>query len=328
MLLTIAIDVVKALIVIIFLMAAFGYMTLIERKLLGRFQFRPGPNRVGPKGILQPLADGLKLLLKEEIIPEGVDRFIFIFAPLISLLAALLAFAVIPFGPDIHLFGRDIPLEIAGPNLGLLYVFAIASLGVYGLILAGWASQNKFGLLGGLRSSAQIISYELAMGLSVVGILIFAGSASLNVIVAAQENVWFIFPQIIGFVIYFICAVAETNRAPFDLPEAEQEIVAGYHTEYTGMKFAMFFMAEYINMVTVSALATTLFLGGWHGPAFLPGFAWFLIKVALFLFLFIWIRATLPRIRYDKLMGFGWKILLPVALVNALGTAAWVAMIK
>jgi len=227
----------------------------------------------------------------------------------------------------VHIFGRLVPLQIAGPSLSLLYVFAVASLGVYGIVLGGWSSQNKYGLLGGLRSSAQIISYELAMGLSVIGVLLAAGSADLNQIVSAQTKEWFVFPQIVGFIVYFICAIAETNRAPFDLPEAEQELVAGYHTEYTGMKFAMFFMAEYINMITVSALATTLFLGGWHGPAILPSYLWFLIKVAIFLFVFVWLRATLPRLRYDRLMAFGWKVLLPVALLNAIGTAAWVALV-
>ncbi len=325
--LAIGIDVGKALVVIIFLQAAFGYLTLIERKLLGRFQLRPGPNRVGPFGLLQPLADGVKLLFKEEIIPAGVDRFVFLVAPMLSLLGALMAFAVIPFGAPVHIFGRTVPLQVAGPSLSLLYVFAVASLGVYGIVLGGWSSQNKYGLLGGLRSSAQIISYELAMGLSVIGVLLAAGSANLNQIVSAQTREWFVFPQIVGFIVYFICAIAETNRAPFDLPEAEQELVAGYHTEYTGMKFAMFFMAEYINMITVSALATTLFLGGWHGPAFLPSYLWFLIKVAIFLFVFVWLRATLPRLRYDRLMAFGWKILLPVALLNAIGTAAWVALV-
>ncbi len=327
MALTIGIDIGKALVVIIFLQAAFGYLTLIERKLLGRFQLRPGPNRAGPFGVLQPLADGVKLLFKEEIIPAGVDRFVFIIAPMLSLLGALMAFAVIPFGAPVTMFGRVVPLQVAGPGLSLLYVFAVASLGVYGIVLGGWASQNKYGLLGGLRASAQIISYELAMGMSVIGVLIAAGSANLNQIVGAQAKEWFVFPQIVGFIVYFICAIAETNRAPFDLPEAEQELVAGYHTEYTGMKFAMFFMAEYINMITVSALATTLFLGGWHGPAFLPSYLWFLIKVAVFLFVFVWLRATLPRIRYDRLMAFGWKVLLPVALLNAIGTAAWVALV-
>ncbi|MHB1841968.1 MAG: NADH-quinone oxidoreductase subunit NuoH [Sulfobacillus sp.] len=327
MALTVGIDIGKALLVIIFLQAAFGYLTLIERKLLGRFQLRPGPNRAGPFGLLQPLADGVKLLLKEEIIPAGVDRFVFLIAPMLSLLGALMAFAVIPFGSPVHIFGRLVPLQIAGPSLSLLYVFAVASLGVYGIVLGGWSSQNKYGLLGGLRSSAQIISYELAMGLSVIGVLLAAGSADLNQIVSAQTKEWFVFPQIVGFIVYFICAIAETNRAPFDLPEAEQELVAGYHTEYTGMKFAMFFMAEYINMITVSALATTLFLGGWHGPSILPSYLWFLIKVAIFLFVFVWLRATLPRLRYDRLMAFGWKVLLPVALLNALGTAAWVALV-
>ncbi len=318
---------VKGLVLAVILLTVFGVMTLTERKVLGRFQFRPGPNRVGPGGSLQFMADGLKLLLKEEIIPSGADRFVFLLAPTISLVAALFAFAVIPWGPPIHLFGQTIPMEIGGPNVGVLFLFAITSLGVYGLILGGWSSQNKYSLLGGLRSSAQIISYELAMGLAVTGVLIAAGSADLNNIVSAQRNLWFVIPQIVGFVIYVICMVAETNRAPFDLPEAENELVAGYHTEYTGMKFAMFFMAEYINMVTVSSLATTLFLGGWHGP-WLPPEIWFIIKVAAFMFFFIWLRATLPRLRYDRLMAFGWKVLLPVALLNTLATAVWVAVAR
>lgn len=318
---------VKALILAVILLSAFGLLTLVERRVLGRFQFRPGPNRVGPFGMLQPAADGLKLLLKEEIIPNGTDRLVYLIAPVISLFMALMAFAVIPWGPPIHIFGQTVPMRIGGPNIGVLYVFAISSLGVYGLVLGGWASRNKYSLLGGLRSTAQIISYELAMGLSVTGVLIASGSADLNNIVSAQHHLWFIVPQIIGFGIYVICMVAETNRAPFDLPEAEQELVAGYHTEYTGMKFAMFFMAEYINMVTVSALATTLFLGGWQGP-FLPPEIWFVIKVVGFIFFFMWLRATLPRLRYDRLMAFGWKVLLPVALANTLATAVWVAVAR
>jgi NADH-quinone oxidoreductase subunit H len=320
------IDIVKALVVAIVLLSLFAGLTLVERRMLGRFQFRPGPNRVGPGGLLQPLADGIKLALKEEIIPIGADRPIYLLAPMISLVTALLAFSAIPFGQPIHIFGQTVPLEIAGPNAGILFIFAITSLGVYGIVLGGWASHSKYSLLGGLRSSAQIISYELAMGLSVVGVLIAAGSADLNRIVAAQAHEWFFIPQFIGFLIYFICAVAETNRAPFDLPEAEGELVAGYHTEYSGMKWAMFQIAEYINIITVSALATTLYFGGWHGPSFLPSFIWFIIKVAIAIFVFMWLRATLPRLRYDQLMAFGWKVLLPVALANTLATAAWVAI--
>lgn len=325
MLLNLILIIVKSLIVIVVLLSAFGFLTYLERKMLGRFQFRPGPNRVGPFGLLQPLADGLKLALKEEIVPKAADRPVYFLAPVISILTAMLAFAAIPFGAPIHIFGRVVALSIFSPGIGVLYVLAIASLAVYGLVLGGWASQNKYSLLGGLRSSAQIISYELAMGLSITGVLIMAGSTNLNTVIAAQTHLWFIVPQIVGFLIYFITAIAETNRAPFDLPEAEQELVAGYHTEYTGMKFAMFFMAEYINMITVSALATTLFLGGWHGPIPIPVLN-FLVKIAIFLFIFMWLRATLPRLRYDRLMAFGWKFLLPLALANTMVTAAFVAL--
>ncbi len=322
--LQVVIVVVKSIVTATLLLAAFGLMTWIERKVLARFQFRPGPNRLGPAGVMQFMADGLKLALKEEIIPTAADRFVYLLAPLVSLTAALIAFAVIPWGPPIHLLGQVVPMQIGGPNIGVLFVFAITSLGVYGPILGGWASANKYSLLGGLRSTAQIISYELAMGLAVTGVLIAAGSADLNTIVARQYRLWFIVPQIVGFIIYVITMVAETNRTPFDLPEAENELVAGYHTEYTGLKWAMYMMAEYINMITVSALATTLFLGGWHGPL-LPPELWFLLKVAFFMYFFIWLRATLPRLRYDRLMAFGWKVLLPVALLNTLATAVWVA---
>ncbi len=317
--------IVKSLITAVLLLVAFGIMTWLERKVLARFQFRPGPNRLGPAGVMQFMADGLKLALKEEIIPAAADRRMYLLAPFVSLAAALVAFAVIPWGPPIHIFGQTVAMQIAGPNIGILFVFAVTSLGVYGLILGGWASANKYSLLGGLRSTAQIISYELAMGLAVTGVLIAAGSADLNTIVQKQYHLWFIVPQILGFIIYVITMVAETNRTPFDLPEAENELVAGYHTEYTGLKWAMYMMAEYINMITVSALATTLFLGGWHGP-WLPPELWFLIKVAFFMYFFIWLRATLPRLRYDRLMAFGWKVLLPTALLNTLVTAVWVAV--
>ncbi len=323
--LLLAILIVKSLITAVLLLSAFGIMTWLERKVLARFQFRPGPNRLGPGGVMQFMADGLKLALKEEIIPKAADRKIYLLAPFVSLAAALVAFAVIPWGPPVHIFGQRVAMQIAAPNIGILFVFAVTSLGVYGLILGGWASANKYSLLGGLRSTAQIISYELAMGLAVTGVLIAAGSADLNTIVQRQYHLWFIVPQILGFIIYVITMVAETNRTPFDLPEAENELVAGYHTEYTGLKWAMYMMAEYINMITVSALATTLFLGGWHGPL-LPPELWFLIKVAFFMYFFIWLRATLPRLRYDRLMAFGWKVLLPTALLNTLATAVWVAV--
>jgi NADH-quinone oxidoreductase subunit H len=309
-------------------------MTWVERKVVADIQVRLGPTRVGRYGLLQPIADGLKLLFKEDLIPNQVDRAIFLLAPSLSIIPAFIAFAVIPFGDTTTLFGllkKPVELRITDIDVGLLYVFGVASLGVYGIVLAGWSSNNKYSLLGGLRSAAQLISYELSMGLSVVGVLLLVGSLSLVDIVTAQRGVslwlgiiplpnWFLFSQPLGFCLYFCCALAETNRAPFDLPEAETELVAGFHTEYSSMKFAMFFLAEYANMITVSALATTLFLGGWLGPI-TPSPAWFLGKVFLLLFVFIWFRATLPRFRYDQLMHFGWKILLPLALLNTVWTA-------
>lgn len=325
MILGLVILIVKVLLLIGILMTGFAYTMLLERRLLGFFQLRLGPNRVGPMGLLQPLADGLKMMFKEDLLPANADPWVFKFAPVASLFAALAVDAVIPFGAPIHLFGLTINLDIANPSIGLLYVFAFTSLGVYGLVLAGWSSQNKYSLLGGIRSSAQLISYELAMGLSVMGVLVLAGTANLEKIVLLQEqHGWFVIPQIIPFVIFFITQMAETNRTPFDLPEAESELVAGYHTEYSGMRFAMFYIAEYINMITASGLAVTLFFGGWSGPGFLPPIIWFFAKVAVFLFVFIWVRATVPRFRYDRLMNFGWKVLLPVAFLYFLGTAAFV----
>lgn len=316
--------VVKIILLIAILMGGFAYTMLTERRLLGFFQLRLGPNRVGPGGMLQPIADGLKMLLKEDLMPNGADPFVYRLAPVISLFTALCVDAVIPFGAPIHLFGVNINLDIANPSIGLLIAFAFSSLGVYGLVLGGWASQNKYSLLGGIRASAQIISYELAMGLAVMGVLMMTGTASLEGIVLYQKaHGWLWLPQIVGFIIYFITAIAETNRTPFDLPEAESELVAGYHTEYSGMRFASYYIAEYINMITVSGIAVTLFFGGWLGPV-LPPIIWFFIKVAIFLFVFIWVRATLPRFRYDRLMNFGWKILLPVAVLYFLGTAAFV----
>lgn len=317
--------VVKVILLIAILMGGFAYTMLLERRLLGFFQLRLGPNRVGPAGLLQPLADGLKMMLKEDLLPAGADPWVFRLAPVVSVFAALAVDAVIPFGPPIHLFGTSISLDIANPSIGLLYAFAFSSLGVYGLVLAGWSSQNKYSLLGGVRSSAQLISYELAMGLSVMGVLMMAGTANLEQIDMFQHlHGWFVFPQIIPFLVFFTTAIAETNRIPFDLPEAESELVAGYHTEYSGIRFAMFYIAEYINLITASAMAVTLFFGGWSGPAFLPPILWFLIKVGVFVFVFIWIRATLPRFRYDRLMNFGWKVLVPIAFVYLLGTAAFV----
>ncbi len=300
------------------LLLSVAYLTWIERKVIGDLQVRYGPSRVGRFGLLQPIADGLKLFFKEEIVPTNADRLIFTLAPTMSIIPALIVFAVIPFGP--HFVITDV-------NIGILYVLAVTSLGVYGIVLAGWASNSKYSLLGGLRSAAQMVSYELSLGLSLLGVVMLSGSLSLVDIVESQRGTWFgliprwnLFPQFFGFCIFLISSNAELNRAPFDLPEAETELVAGFHTEYSSMKFAMFFMAEYANMLAASAMATTLFLGGWQGPL-LPPVVWFLLKVFAFIFLFIWLRATLPRFRYDQLMQFGWKILLPLSLVNVMGTA-------
>jgi len=313
---------VKSVVIIGFLLTAFAYLTLFERKVQGRMQVRYGPNRVGPFGLLQPLADGIKLFFKEDVKPIGADPIVYLLAPAISTMVALVAFAVIPVGPSVNIFGREIGLYLSDANIGILYVLSIGSLGVYGITLAGWSSNNKYSLLGGIRASAQMISYELSLGLSLLGVVMITGSLSLLDIVAAQASVWNIFWQPLGFLLYLIAGVAETNRAPFDLPEAETELVAGYHTEYSGMKFALFFMAEYINMVTVSSIATTMFLGGYHGPFnILDGPWWFLLKVGLLLFFYVWLRATLPRLRYDRLMNFGWKVLLPLALLNVILTA-------
>lgn len=317
--------VTKIVVVFGLMLLSVAYLTWVERKVIGDIQVRLGPMRVGPHGLLQPIADGLKLLFKEEIVPQSADRTLYLLAPAIALIPAFISFAVIPFGDQIRLFGQTIDLVIADVNIGLLYVLGVASLGVYGIVLGGWASNNKYALLGGLRSSAQMISYELSLGLSVVGVVMLSQSLSLVEIVGAQARTWFIILQPIGFLIFLICAVAETNRAPFDLPEAETELVAGFHVEYSSMKFAMYFMAEYANMITVSAMTTTLFLGGWRGP-WLPPVVWFLIKLYLLIFLFIWLRGTLPRFRYDQLMRFGWKVLLPVALVNIMVTAVFVAL--
>jgi NADH-quinone oxidoreductase subunit H len=313
----IIITLIKILVVFVVFLLMIAYLTWLERKLLGHFQVRLGPMRVGPHGLLQPIADGVKLLFKEELVPANVDKFIYNLAPLLVFIPALIIMAVIPFGDQITVLGQSIDLVISDFNMGILYVFAITSLGVYGLVLAGWSSNNKYSLLGGLRSSAQMISYEVSLALSLIGVLMIAGSLSLVDIVGAQDKFfnWFIFRQPLGFLLYIVCAVAEINRTPFDLPEADNELVAGFYTEYSSMKFAMFFLGEYGSMINVGAVATTLFLGGWHGP-FLPPVIWFLIKLSAFLFFFIWIRATLPRFRYDQLMNFGWKVLLPLALLN------------
>ncbi len=321
MLTFIIISVIKILVVFVVFLVMIAYVTWLERKLLGHFQVRLGPMRVGPHGLLQPFADGIKLLFKEELVPAQVNKFIYNLSPLLIFVPALIIVAVIPFGDRITFLGQRVDLVISDFNMGILYVFAITSLSVYGLVLAGWSSNNKYSLLGGLRSSAQMISYEVSLALSLIGVLMIAESLSLVDIVGAQDGFfnWFIFRQPLGFLLYLVCAIAEMNRAPFDLPEADNELVAGFYTEYSSMKFAMFFLGEYGSMINVGAVATTLFLGGWQGP-FLPPVVWFLIKLCAFLFFFVWIRATLPRFRYDQLMNFGWKVLLPLALLNILVT--------
>ncbi|MFO7264993.1 MAG: NADH-quinone oxidoreductase subunit NuoH [Limnochordales bacterium] len=317
---------IQSLVLVVILLTVFAFMTLIERKFLGYFHMRVGPNRTGPWGLLQPIADAIKSFVKEDIIPAGADPFVFRLAPVISVFTALAAWAVIPVGPPVEIAGRLVPLQVADPPAGVLVTLAFSALSVYGISLAGWASQSKYSLLGGMRAAAQLISYELALAMSVLGVMMLAGSLRLSDIVAAQADRWFIALQPLGFLIFLIAGIAETNRMPFDLPEAETELVSGYSTEYSGMRFAMFMMAEYVAMITISALATLLYLGGWHGPAFLPPVAWFILKVSFFLFLFIWLRATLVRVRYDRLMSFSWKVLVPLSVLNVILTAAGVAL--
>ena len=316
---------IKSIVLLLVLLTATAYLTLLERRLLAKFQLRFGPNRAGPLGLLQPLADGLKLLFKESFVPAQVDPIIYWLAPSISMVTALFVYAVIPFGPSIQLFGRSIPLVLADVNVGILVVLATSSIGVYGIILGGWAVNNKYSLLGSLRSSAQLISYELTLSLGVIAVVLLAGSLSMVQIVEAQRDLWFVFRfpyGTVAFMLFLIAGVAETNRAPFDLPEAEQELVAGYQTEYGGFKFAMFYIGEYMSVITISALATTLFLGGWYGPPvigrWLPGIVWVILKIFAGVFWFVWLRATFPRVRHDQLMTLGWKVLLPVGLVNVL----------
>jgi NADH-quinone oxidoreductase subunit H len=324
------------------LIGAAGIMSWVERRGAGLIQDRPGPNRVGPFGLFQPLADAIKFLFKEDIIPSSADKFLYVLAPGIALFSALTTFAVIPYGASLPLAGREIPLIGADVSIGVLYVFALTSLSVYGIVLAGWSSNNKFSLMGGLRSSAQIISYELAMTTAAAGVILSASSFRLTDIVAVQSGTWLgfiprwnVFPQLLGFLVFFISTFAETNRVPFDLPEADAELVAGYHTEYSSsMKFAMFFMAEYVNMTVASALTVTLFFGGWTLPGFHPqgvlgailSILVFTGKTAFFLWVFVWVRWTLPRFRYDQLMRIGWKALLPLALANLLWVAGLVTL--
>jgi NADH-quinone oxidoreductase subunit H len=336
---TFVIPLIKILIVLNATLVAVTYMVLLERKVIAWVQSRLGPMRVGPHGVLQPIADAVKLMIKEDITPVRADKWVFTAAPIIALVPALITFAVIPFGPEVSLFGRRVTLYITDVNVGLLYIVSVASVGVYGIILAGYASNSKYPLLASLRASAQLISYEVAVTMTLVSVIIMAGSLSMVGIVNAQYNSgWWFFVNVPAFVIFFIGGLAETNRAPFDMPEAEQELTGGFHTEYSGMRFALFFLAEYANMIVVSSVATTLFLGGWlrpfpnvHRVGFInfdwldivPAWIWFFLKTFLFLYVFLWVRATLPRYRYDQLMRLGWKVLIPAAIGLVIFTATW-----
>ncbi len=303
------------------LLLAASYLVWLERKLLARFQIRLGPNRAGIFGLLQPIADAVKLLTKEDIIPDQADAFIFQLAPAVVAMTALLMFAVVPVGPDLEILGHPVPMVITDLNVGLLYVFALSSLGVYGVALGGWSSNSKFALLGGIRGAAQMISYELALGLSLVPVVMLTGSFSLTAIVDAQARIPFVVLQPVSFIIFIISAMAESKRIPFDLPEAENELGAGFHTEYSGMRFGLFFLGEYVHIQVLGALIAVFFLGGWHGP-FLPPPVWLLLKIFVVALIMIWIRGTLPRLRYDQLMALGWKVLIPAALINIVLTGA------
>ncbi len=324
---TLLIPLIKSIVVVVGLLVAFAYMTYFERKVCARFQLRYGPNLAGPFGLLQPVSDALKAIFKEEIVPEHVDRWVYILSPVLAMVPALVAFAVIPVGRAFSLAGHEITLQVADINVGLLYPMAVAGLGAYGIVLGGWSSNSNYSLLGALRATAQIISYELPMGLALVSLVLVTSTLRMSQIVAYQAIAPLLVLQPVGFLIYFISGLAETNRSPFDLPETENELVSGFNTEYGGIKFALFFMAEYINMIVVSALTATLFLGGWQGPV-LPGWVWFFIKTVVLLFLFVWVRASLPRARYDKLMKFCWKFMTPLALANLLVTAAVVLLLR
>jgi NADH-quinone oxidoreductase subunit H len=336
----VALPLIKGVVILAVLLLVMAYLTYAERKILAYMQVRVGPNRVGPRGWLQPIADGLKLLVKEDLVPGRAERFVFMLAPGLIFAPAILVWAVIPWGETFTVAGYEITPFLADINIAILFVLAVSTVGVYGIILGGWASNNKFSLMGGLRSAAQMVSYEVPLGFAVVSVLLMAGTLSLVGIVEAQRDygLWFFFPGILGFGIYFICGVAENNRNPFDLPEAEAELVAGFHTEYSGMKFAMFYLAEYINMMVVSSLAVILFFGGWLRPfpnveflAFLdviPPVLWFAGKVLAFIFLYIWFRGTFPRYRFDQLMAVGWKWLLPLSLANVALVALGVLILK
>ncbi len=322
------IDIIKAGIVVNLVLGVFAYLTWLERKVLGRMQLRYGPNRAGPFGLLQPIADLVKLIRKESFFPASAVDILYIGAPVLSAFTALAAFSVIPFGPGWHIWKWDVSGQVVNVPISLILVFALGSLGIYGFIVGGWASDSKYALLGSMRTCAQLVSYEVSLALAVLGVVLMGQSLNLVDIVAKQgATIWFFIPQAVGLIVFFISGIAETSRAPFDLPEAETELVAGYHTEYGGMRWGLFQMAEYINMVTLSALAVTLFFGGYRGPYAPLGPLWFLLKLLAFLLVFIWLRASLPRLRYDQLMRFGWKVLLPVATLNALVTALLVVWI-
>ena len=324
--------VIKSAVIIMIILGGFAYLTLFERRVLARIQTRIGPNRAGPWGLLQPVADGIKLIFNEELIPAQADKVLFLLAPVITVVPALIILAVIPLGPEVTLFGRNYYLGLASNvNVGVLYILAVASIAVYGIVIAGWASGNKYALMGGVRSTAQMVSYELALALAFVGPIMLASSMSVDAIIEGQTHLWYVILQPLGFLIFLIAAVAEINRAPFDMPEAEQELVAGYHAEYSGMKFALFFMAEYGKMIAVSFIAATMFLGGYLGPFLdrwpLLGPVYLFIKVVALLFVMVWLRATYPRFRYDQLMAFGWKIMLPLGLLNVVITGVIIVLV-
>lgn len=321
---------IKIVIVFACVMLCVAYLTWIERKVIGHIQIRVGPMYAGWHGLLQPIADGIKLFFKEDIMPTKASKVLFVLAPMISIVPALMSFAVIPFGDTTTLFGllkEPVPMRITELNIAILYIFALAGLGSYGVVFGGWSANNKYALMGALRGAAQMVSYELALTLSILGVVMISGSLNLVQIVEGQKEVWNVVYQPVAFVLYLICGTAELNRTPFDMPEAESELVAGFHADYSSMKFAMFFMAEYANMITIASLATTLFLGGWQGP-FLPPLVWFMIKVFALVYFFIWLRATYPRVRYDQLMKFGWKVLVPIALANIIVTGVVLQLIK
>ncbi len=328
----IIITLLKIIAVLTVVLTGCAYSTYLERKVVALMQHRIGPSYAGPYGLLQPIADAVKLMFKEDIVPDNAERWTYALAPAISFIPALLTFAVVPFGMDMTIFGREIKMVLSDMNVGVLFIFAITSMGIYGIVLAGWSSGSKYSLLGSIRSSAQMISYEISYGLSIIGVLFIANTLSLTELIAQQSSIWdwFIFQQPVGFLLYVTCAIAETNRAPFDLPEAESELVAGYHTEYSSMRFSMFFIGEYANMLAVSAVGAVFFLGGWQGPFTesvpILSFVWFFVKVFAFMFFYIWLRATFPRFRYDQLMNFGWKVLLPLAVVNTVVTGFFVVL--